>query len=183
MGERYDALEVFHPDRLASRILGMGDVLSLIERVEATIDADEAAKLEQKLRARRFDLEDFAQQMDQVSKMGPLDQLLEMIPGMAQIKQRLGAEGPLQLDPKKMGHMRAIISSMTPEERHHPEIIRGSRRRRIAAGSGTSVQEVNLLLKQFEQMQEMFGQFASMEKSGKLGGKPGMGKMKLPFGF
>ena len=183
VGERYDALEVFHPDRLASRILGMGDMLSLIERVESTIDAEEAAKLEQKLRARRFDLEDFAQQMDQVSKMGPLDQLLEMVPGMAQIKQRLGTEGPLQLDPKRMGHMRAIISSMTPQERHNPEIIRGSRRRRIAAGSGTSVQEVNMLLKQFAQMQEMFGQFASMEKSGKMGGKPGMGKMKLPFSF
>ncbi len=183
VGERYDALEVFHPDRLASRILGMGDVLSLIERVESTIDAEEAAKMEQKLRSRRFDLEDFAQQMDQLAKMGPLEQILDMVPGMAQIKQRLGSDAPLQMDPNKLAHMRAIISSMTPNERHNPEIIRGSRRRRIAAGSGTSVQEVNLLLKQFGQMQEMFGQFAHMEKNGKPGGKMGMGKMKLPFSF
>ncbi|MHB9132276.1 MAG: signal recognition particle protein [Armatimonadota bacterium] len=171
VGEKYDALEVYHPDRLASRILGMGDVLSLIERVEDTIDVEQAAKLEQKLRSRTFDLEDFAQQLDQVAKMGPLEHLLDMIPGMSQLK----ANGPINIDPKKMLHMRAILSSMTPHERQHPELIRGNRRRRIAAGSGTSVQDVNLLLKQFEQMREMFGQFGRMEKAGKLG------KGKLPF--
>jgi len=184
VGERYDALEVFHPDRLASRILGMGDVLSLIERVESTIDAEEAAKIEAKLRSRRFDLEDFAQQMDQLTKMGPLEQLLDMVPGMAQLKQQMAGQ-PLQVDPKRLAHMRAIISSMTPQERRNPEIIRGSRRRRIAAGSGTSVQEVNLLLKQFEQMQDMFGQFAMMEKSGKMGKGMFGGKnnKKFPFSF
>jgi signal recognition particle subunit SRP54 len=175
-GEKYDALEVFHPDRLASRILGMGDVLTLIERVEASVDATQAEELEKKLRSRTFDLEDFAQQLDQLTKMGPLEQLLDMVPGMNQMKQAMGG-APLQVDPKKMAHMRAILSSMTPHERHHPEIVRGSRRRRIAAGSGTSVQEVNLLLKQFEQMREMFGQLAGMEKRGKLN------KMKMPFGF
>ena len=172
VGEKPDALEVYHPDRLASRILGMGDVLSLIEKMESTIDAEQAEKLEKKLRSRSFDLDDFAQQLDQVLKMGPLDQLLDMIPGMG---QQLRAMGPIQLDPKRFGHMRAILSSMTREERQHPEMIRGSRRRRIATGSGTSIQEVNMLLKQFEQMREMFGKLSGMEKSGALG------KMKFPF--
>jgi signal recognition particle subunit SRP54 len=173
IGEKYDALEVFHPDRLASRILGMGDVLSLIEKVEATVDAAEAEKLERKLRSRSFDLEDFAQQLEQITRMGPLEHLLDMIPGMGQLK----AMGPVQVDPKRLARMRAMLSSMTPNERHNPDIIRGSRRRRIAAGSGTSVQEVNLLLKQFEQMQEMFAQFGAMERRGKPG------KLKLPFQF
>jgi signal recognition particle subunit SRP54 len=178
VGEKYDALEVFHSDRLVSRILGMGDVLTLIERAESTMDEAQAAKLEQKLRARTFDLEDFAEQLEQVTKLGPLEQLLDMIPGMSQLKKA----GPIEIDPKRMAHMRAILSSMTRHERHHPEVIRGSRRRRrrIATGSGTSVAEVNQLLKQFEQMREMFGQFAGMEKSGKLG-KMGPGNFKLPF--
>lgn len=173
MGEKYDALETFHADRLVSRILGMGDVLTLIERAEATFDDEQAAKMEKKLRNRSFDLEDFAQQLDQLTRMGPLDQLLEMIPGMNQMKKM----GPVEIDPKRMGRLRAMISSMTRDERKHPEIIRGSRRRRIAAGSGVDVQDVNLLLKQFEQMRQMFGQFANMEKSGKAG------KLKLPFQF
>ncbi|MHB9026021.1 MAG: signal recognition particle protein [Armatimonadota bacterium] len=172
-GEKYDALETFHPDRLTSRILGMGDMLSLIERAEQTIDADQAAQLEQKLRSRSFDLEDFAQQMDQLTKMGPLDQLMDMIPGMSRLKSM----GPIEIDPKKMARMRAILSSMTRQERQHPEIIRGSRRRRIAAGSGTSVQEVNQLLKQFDTMRDMIGQFTRAERSGKPG-KKGMS----PFG-
>jgi len=180
LGEKYDALETFHADRLASRILGMGDVLTLIERVEASVDAEQAEKLEQKLRSRTFDLNDFAQQLDQVTQMGPLDQLLELIPGMAQIKQQMG--GQLNIDPKKMTHMRAILSSMTNEERRRPEIVRGNRRRRIALGSGTSIQEVNLVLKQFEQMREMFGNLAHMDKGSKFGPKMG-GKMKLPFPF
>ena len=111
MGERYDALEVFHPDRLASRILGMGDVLSLIERVESSIDADEAAKMEEKLRSRRFDLEDFAQQMDQVTRLGPFEQILELVPGMAQLKRRMAGDGPLQMDTKKS---RACARSSPP---------------------------------------------------------------------
>lgn len=175
-GEKYEALEVFHPDRLASRILGMGDVLTLIERAEASIDAAQAEKMEQKLRKGSFNLEDFAVSMDQMANMGPLDQLLDMLPGMGQLKK----QGPIEIDPKKMAHMRAILSSMTPDERRRPEIIRGSRRRRISQGSGTTVTEVNMLLKQFEQMREMMGKFAGMEKMGKL--KPG-GKFKLPFGL
>jgi signal recognition particle subunit SRP54 len=175
IGEKYDALETFQPDRLASRILGMGDVLSLIEKVEASVDAAEAEKLEQKLRSRTFDLEDFAQQMDQLTKMGPLEQLLDMIPGMGNIKAQLG--GNLQLDPKRLAHMRAILSSMTPEERRTPEILRNSRRRRIAAGSGTSVQDVNMLLKQFDQMREMFAQLGAPGKHGKPG------RMPFPFKF
>ncbi len=173
-GEKYDALEVFHADRLASRMLGMGDVLSLIERAEAAIDAEQAEQLEKKLRTRSFDLDDFAQMFDQLTKMGPLDKILDMVPGMAQIKQQAG---PIQVDPKQFARMRAILSSMTPGERHRPEIIRGSRRRRIAAGSGTSVQDVNMLLKRFEQARDMFGQFASMEKRGKPG------QFKMPFGL
>jgi signal recognition particle subunit SRP54 len=176
LGEKYDALETFHADRLASRILGMGDVLTLIERVEASVDAEQAERLEKKLRARSFDLDDFASQLDQLTQMGPLDQLLEMIPGMGQLKQRMGGQA-LEMDPKKLAHMRAILSSMTLEERRHPEIVRGSRRRRIALGSGTSVNEVNLLLKQFDQMRDMFGQIAHAEKRGTLN------KMKLPFQF
>jgi len=178
IGEKYDALETFHPDRLASRILGMGDVLSLIEKVEASVDAAEAEKLEQKLRSRTFDLEDFAQQMDQITKMGPLEQLLDMIPGMGNVKAQLG--GNLQLDPKRLARMRAILSSMTPEERRNPEMLKGSRRRRVASGSGTSVQDVNLLLKQFEQMREMFAQLGG---SGGKHGKPGRMGMGLPFKF
>jgi signal recognition particle subunit SRP54 len=173
VGEKYDALETFHADRLTSRIIGMGDVLSLIERVESTVDADQAAALEKKLRARQFDMNDLAQQLEQVTRMGPLDQLMDMLPGMAQMKRDMG---PVQVDAKRLARMRAIISSMTAEERRHPEIIRGSRRRRIAAGSGTNVQDVNMLMKQFEQMQELIGQFAGMEKRG---GKPGT--FKLPF--
>jgi len=177
-GEKFDALEVFHPDRLVSRMLGMGDVLTLIERAEATIDAAQAEQLEKKLRSRTFNLDDFAAQLDQLSSMGSLENLLEMIPGMAQMKKQMG---PIEIDPKRMAHLRAILSSMTSEERHRPELIKGSRRRRIAAGSGTSVQEVNQVLKQFDQMRDMFGQFAAFEKSGKMQNK--LGKMKLPFSF
>jgi signal recognition particle subunit SRP54 len=186
MGEKYDALEVFHADRLASRILGMGDVLSLIEKVEASVDADEAAKLEKKMRNRTFDLEDFLGQLEQMSKLGPLDQFMDMIPGMAQIKQQAG---PITIDPKKIAHMRAIIQSMTPRERREPELVRGSRRRRISRGSGRPLEEINMLLKQFDQMREMFGKMggAFNQKGGKpnfgnLGfGKMGGGKFKLPF--
>ncbi len=168
-GEKLDALEVFHPDRMASRILGMGDVLSLIEKAQATFDEQKALELSKKLRSAQFTLEDFLDQLQQVRNMGPLDQLLGMIPGMSQAKQFKD----LQPDEKQLGQIEAIIFSMTPAERRQPEIISGSRRRRIAAGSGTSIQSVNRLLKQFEQTRKMMRQF------GDKGGR----KSKLPFPF
>jgi signal recognition particle subunit SRP54 len=153
-GEKTDALEVFHPDRLASRILGMGDVLTLIERAEQTFDEEQAQRMERKIREASFDLEDFLEQLQQVKQMGPLTQLLEMIPGMRGITQQVSAEAT----DEQFKHVEAIILSMTPEERRNPRIIKGSRKKRIASGSGTSVQEVNMLLKQFRQMQRMMKQ-------------------------
>ncbi|MFW5972167.1 MAG: signal recognition particle protein [Bacillota bacterium] len=171
MGEKLDALEQFHPDRMASRILGMGDVLSLIEKAEATLDAQKAMELEEKLKRNEFTLEDFLDQMQQVRNMGPLDQVLGMIPGVAGASQLKN----LQFDEKQLDHIEAIIGSMTPEERRKPDIIKGSRRRRISAGSGTSIQEVNRLLKQYKQTKKMMKQFSDMSKGkGKLKGK-------LPF--
>lgn len=159
LGEKLDALEPFHPERMASRILGMGDVLTLIEKAQAAIDEEAAQKMAEKLRTADFTLEDFLQQMQQVRNMGPLDQILGMLPGFsgAQLKG-------LQVDEKQLVVMEAIIQSMTPEERVNPSIIKASRRRRIANGSGTSVQDVNRLLKQFEQTRTLFKQ---------LGGKGG----------
>ena len=148
-GEKLDALDVFHPERMASRILGMGDVVSLVERVQETVDREEAQKLEKSLRTRAFTLEDFLSQLQQVKKMGPLDQLLGMLPGMN--RQMLDA----QLDDRALSHVEAMVRSMTKQEREHPEIINGSRRRRIAMGSGRSVQELNRLLKQFDMMRKM----------------------------
>ncbi|HHW99318.1 MAG TPA: signal recognition particle protein, partial [Firmicutes bacterium] len=169
-GEKLDALEIFHPDRMASRILGMGDVLSLIEKAQAAFDEQKALELSKKLRSAQFTLEDFLEQLQQVRNMGPLDQLLGMIPGMAQAKQFKD----LQPDEKQLKQIEAIIYSMTPEERQQPEIITGSRRRRIAAGSGTTIQSVNRLLKQFEQTKKMMRQF---------GDKGGRRKAKFPFPF
>ncbi|MDA8233227.1 MAG: signal recognition particle protein [Clostridia bacterium] len=173
MGEKLDALEPFHPDRMASRILGMGDVLSLIEKAQANIDQEQAEKLQKKLRTADFNLEDFLDQMQQMKKLGPLEQILGMIPGLGGKKLK---ELKDQIDEKEMAHIEAIIKSMTTEERRNPEIIKGSRRKRIAQGSGTKVQDVNKLLKQFEQTREMFKQFAGMEKKMKKGGG-----LKLPF--
>ncbi|MEA3374990.1 MAG: signal recognition particle protein [Chloroflexota bacterium] len=153
-GEKTKALEVFHPDRLASRILGMGDVLTLIERAEQTFDEEQAKKMEHKIREASFDLEDFLEQLQQVKQMGPLTQLLEMIPGLRGAVQQVSAEAT----DEQFKHIEAIILSMTPEERHNPRIIKGSRKKRIASGSGTSVQEVNMLLSQFRQMQRMMKQ-------------------------
>jgi signal recognition particle subunit SRP54 len=164
VGEKLEALEPFHPERMVSRILGMGDVLTLIERAEQAFDEKQAAVLERKLRTRTFDLNDFMEQMGQISKMGPLDQILDMIPGFRQM--RLPAN--LELDPARLKQMRAIMQSMTPEERANPDIIKGSRRRRIALGSGTSTQSVNQLLSQFRQIKETFHRFAEMESRGKL---------------
>jgi signal recognition particle subunit SRP54 len=157
VGEKVDALEPFHPDRMASRILGMGDMLSFIEKAEATLDEKRALELEKKVRRASFDLEDFLEQLDQVKKMGPLSQLVEMIPGFSTVSRKL----PGGVDERQVKKVEAIVLSMTPEERHKPEIIDGSRRRRIARGSGTSPQDVNQLLNQFRNMQKLVKQMSS----------------------
>jgi signal recognition particle subunit SRP54 len=165
-GERLDDLEPFHPDRVVSRVLGMGDVLSLIERAEAAIDQEDAEKLEQKIRANEFTLEDFRDQLKTIRKMGPLEQIVGMIPGMGNMKA-LAENKP---DEKQISRVEAIISSMTPEERRKQHIINGSRRKRIAKGSGTSVEEVNRLLKQFVQMQKMLKTLGGMAGMSARGG-------------
>jgi signal recognition particle subunit SRP54 len=158
VGEKPDQLEPFYPDRLASRILGMGDMLSLIERAEATFDQKQGEALERKLRAGGFDLEDFLQQLQQIKKMGPLSQILEMIPGMRNLTRN--ADMP-QVDDAQIKRIEAIINSMTIAERRNPAILDASRRRRIAKGSGTTVQEINALLNQFKQMQKMMKQLSA----------------------
>jgi len=162
-GEKLEDLEAFHPDRVVSRLLGMGDVLSLIEKAEAAIDVADAQKLEQKLRANEFTLEDFRDQLRTIRKMGPLESILGMIPGMGNIKQ-LAANKP---DEGQLNRIEAIIGSMTPHERRRHDVINGSRRKRIARGSGTSVEEVNRLLKQFVQMRKMLKQLGAMQGGGK----------------
>ena len=170
-GEKLDALELFHPDRMASRILGMGDVLSLIEKAEAAFDEKNAKDLERKMREQTFTLEDFLSQMHQLKKMGSLNQLVGMLPGVSASSLK-----DAELDEGQMAKIEAIILSMTKKERLRPEIINGSRRKRIAKGSGTTVEDVNKLLKQFEQMKKMMKQFSNMGR--RRGGFPGM---KLPF--
>ncbi|HHT06678.1 MAG TPA: signal recognition particle protein [Hydrogenispora sp.] len=160
-GEKLDGIEVFHPERLASRVLGMGDVLTLIEKAEANVEAEQAKALMKKIQKDEFTLEDFLDQMRQVQKMGPLDQLLGMLPGLKP-KQLQG----LKFDEKSMKHLEAIIQSMTPQERRMPQIINASRRRRIARGSGRPVQEVNRLLNQFEQSKKMMKQLGKLGKGG-----------------
>jgi signal recognition particle subunit SRP54 len=160
-GEKVDALETFHPNRLASRILGMGDVLTLIERAEATFDEEQAQKMERKIREASFDLEDFLEQLQQVKQMGPLNQLIDMIPGMQGLTQQISPE----VTDQQFKRIEAIILSMTPEERRNPRIIKSSRKKRIASGSGTTVQEVNALLKQFRQMQRMMKQLSKGPRS------------------
>jgi signal recognition particle subunit SRP54 len=174
MGEKLDELEPFHPDRMASRILGMGDVLSLIEKAQTTVDEKQAKALEEKMRTMTFTLDDFLEQMGQVKKMGPLDDLLAMIPGANKMKGLKNA----QFDEKKLLHVEAIIKSMTKKERQDPSIMNASRKKRIALGSGTSVSEVNRLLKQFDEMKKMMKQMTNMQKGKK--GKKGKG-MRLPF--
>ena len=168
-GEKMDALELFHPDRMASRILGMGDILSLIEKAEAAYDEKNALELEKKLREQTFTLDDFLDQMRQLKKMGNLESILGMLPGV-----KAGSLKDAQIDEKQMGRIEAMILSMTKEERMKPEIINGSRRKRIAAGSGTTVEDLNKLLRQFDQMKKMMKQLSGM-------GKRGMRGMKLPF--
>ncbi|WP_422657325.1 signal recognition particle protein [Paenibacillus sp. EC2-1] len=184
LGEKIDALEPFHPERMASRILGMGDMLSLIEKAQSNIDADKAKEMERKMRNAEFTFEDFLEQMEQVKKLGPLDQLMDMIPGMGKMKQAKD----LKVDEKQMGRIEAIVHSMTTEEKQQPDIINHNRRKRIAAGSGTSLAEVNRLIKQFDEMRRMMKQFSDMmgPKGGKnkamkqLKGLAGKG-MKFPF--
>ena len=167
MGEKMDALEPFHPERMASRILGMGDVMSLIEKAQENVDEDKAKELEQKLRTQTFTLDDFLDQLQQVKKMGPLDEILKMMPGANKIKGLDNA----QVDESQMGRVEAVIYSMTLKERESPEIINASRKKRIATGSGTSIQEVNRLLKQFEEMKKMVKQMTNMQQKGKKKGK------------
>ena len=157
-GERLEDLEPFHPERVVSRVLGMGDVLSLIERAEAAIDVEDAQKLEEKIRANDFTLEDFRDQLKTIKRMGPLEQIMGMLPGMGNLKA-LAENKP---DETQIGRIEAIINSMTPEERRKQHIINGSRRKRIAKGSGTSVEDVNRLLKQFVQMQKMLKSLGGM---------------------
>ena len=169
MGEKLSDLQAFHPDRMASRILGMGDVLTLIEKAQEGIDEDKARALEAKLRKAEFNFEDFLDQMQQIKKMGPISQLVNMIPGMNTSKL-----GDIEVDDKQMAHIEAIILSMTPAERNDPKLLNVSRKKRIAKGSGRDIQEVNRLVKQFEQMQKMMKQFSGMGKGKK-------GKFNLPF--
>ena len=180
MGEKSDALEAFHADRLAQRILGMGDVLTLIERARENISDEDAAKMAKKMQTATFDLEDFLQQMRQIKKMGPLTQLLEMIPGLN--KQVNMAEVQQALKGDEMKYIEAMILSMTPQERRNPKVIDGSRRKRIAAGSGTDVKQVNDLLKQFREMQTMMKQMTGGgPASPGRGGKRRMkGRRSLP---
>lgn len=173
LGEKTEAFEPFYPERMASRILGMGDVLSLIEKAQATFDEEKAREMEKKLRSRQFNLEDFLEQLQQIKKMGPLNQILEMMPGMGGLGKKLKG---LSVDEREFVKLEAIIKSMTRKERQDPSIINSSRRKRIAAGSGTKVQDVNNLLKQFEMMQKMMKQFGNMDKS-----KFKKGKGKFPF--
>ena len=165
MGEKLGDLDVFHPDRMSGRILGMGDMLSLIEKTQERVDLEDAQKLEQRVREQTFDLADFLGELQRLKNMGPLDDLLKMIPGMSK-----AMSGGLSVEPKQLGQIEAIINSMTPDERTKPQLIDGSRRKRIARGSGTSVQAVNQLLKQFQQMKKMMKNMSKMQKG-----------MRLPF--
>ncbi len=152
-GEKLDGLEVFHPDRLASRILGMGDVLSLIERAEQAFDMEEAERLQRKLLKNQFTLEDFLKQLQQVKRMGSIGQILDMLPGMGRLRQQLNIDN--EEAQRQLRKVEAIINSMTPQERRNPKLLNASRKKRIAAGSGTTVQDVNALLRQFREMQRM----------------------------
>jgi signal recognition particle subunit SRP54 len=172
LGEKMDALEPFHPERMASRILGMGDVLTLIEKAQANVDEEKAKELEQKMRTATFTLDDFLDQLGQVRNLGPLDELLKMMPGANKIK----GLNNLQIDEKQISHVEAIIRSMTMEEKTHPEILNSNRKRRIAKGSGRPVPEVNRLLKQFEDMKKMMKQMTGMQQKGKK-----KGGFKFPF--
>ena len=172
LGEKMDAIEPFHPERMASRILGMGDVLTLIEKAQANVDEEKAKELEQKMRTATFSLDDFLEQLGQVRNLGPLDELLKMMPGANKIK----GLNNVQIEEKQIAHVEAIIRSMTKAEKEHPEILNSNRKKRIAKGSGRTVPEVNRLLKQFEDMKKMMKQMTGMQQKGKK-----KGGFKLPF--
>ena len=172
IGEKMDALEPFYPDRLASRILGMGDMLTLIEKAEKNFDAEQLQKLGEKVKHANFDLEDFLIQLRELKKMGSFSQLVEMVPGLSSI----ASKNPEAVDDKKLKKIEAIVLSMTPQERRNPDIIDGKRKRRIAGGSGTTPQDVNQLLNQFRQTQKMMKQVSRMNKGG-LGGFGNLGKL------
>ena len=179
MSEKLDGLELFHPERMASRILGMGDVLSLIEKAQQGVDEEKAKELEKKMRTSSFTFDDFLEQLEQVKGLGSLDDLMNMIPGANKMKGMKNAN----MDPKQIDNVQAIIRSMTLEERNNPDILNVSRKRRIAKGSGRSLQEVNRLIKQFGEMKKMMKQFTGSNKKGKKGkrgGNPFQG-MNLPF--
>ncbi|MCD8809581.1 signal recognition particle protein [Mammaliicoccus sciuri] len=182
MSEKLDGLELFHPERMASRILGMGDVLSLIEKAQQGVDEEKAKELEKKMRTSSFTFDDFLEQLEQVKGLGSLDDLMNMIPGANKMKGMKNAN----MDPKQIDNVQAIIRSMTLEERNNPDILNVSRKRRIAKGSGRSLQEVNRLIKQFGDMKKMMKQFTGSNKKGKKGkkgkrgGNPFQG-MNLPF--
>ena len=178
LGEKLDALEIFHADRLVSRILGMGDVLTLVEKAQSVFDEKEATRLQQKLKKNQFDLEDFLAQLQQIKKMGSLESLMGMIPGMGKMMKQMQGAQPSE---KEMKRIEAIIRSMTPGERANHGIINGSRRLRIARGSGTSVQEVNQLLKRFTEAQKVVKQLQKLGPKGLLKGMGGLGKGMLPF--
>jgi signal recognition particle subunit SRP54 len=171
-GEKLDCLEPFHPDRMASRILGMGDVLTLIEKAEQQIDEKKAMEMEKRLREQSFTLTDFLDQLATIKDMGSMESLLGMMPGM-----KPGAMKDMQVDEKALAHMEAIIKSMTPYERAKPEVLAASRKKRIAAGSGTTVEEVNKLLRQLEQTRKLMKQFSNPKQMARFG----RGKMKIPF--
>lgn len=173
MGEKLDALEPFFPDRMASRILGMGDVLSLIEKAQSNLDLEKAREMEKKIRKQEFTLEDFLDQLSQVKSMGPLDQIMGMIPGLSGARELKKMEK--DFDPKELAKIEAMIQSMTPAERRNPEIINGGRRKRIANGSGTRVQDVNRLVKQFDEIRKMMKQLTEAGRGKKKKG------LKLPF--
>ncbi len=187
-GEKIDALEDFHPERIAGRILGMGDVVSLVEKAAETIDKEDAEKLARKMKKGTFDLEDMAEQLRQVSKLGGMQGVLAMLPGMGKMKNQLDEAN---LDGKILKHQEAIISSMTPKERRNPKLLNGSRKKRIAAGSGTSVQDVNRLIKTHRQMADMMKKMGKMGKKGMMrgglgnlfgGGMPAMPQGGVPQG-
>ena len=163
VSEKMDGIEEFYPERMATRILGMGDIMTMLEKAESVIDEEEAMKAAKKMQKGNFDLEDFLSQMNQIKKLGPLENLLKMLPGA----KKMGLND-VKINPKDMAHVEAIIQSMTPEERRHPEILKASRKVRIAKGSGRSVEEVNRLLKQFEEMKKMMKQLQN-------------GNFKMPF--
>lgn len=178
MGEKLEDLEPFYPDRMASRILGMGDVLSLIEKAQQAYDEDQAKELEKKMRTLEFNLDDFLSQLQQIKKMGPLKDIMKMMPG---IGGRVNLD-EVDIDENATKHIEAIIQSMTKRERQDPDILNSSRKRRIAKGSGTSIQDINKLLKQFEEMKKMMKMMNSMTKGKKgFGGLGGLGGFKLPF--